>query len=105
MAEKSYLARSQTTMAEQIGAIIRQWLRENNLEDRVKASTVPTYWEDIVGPTVARHATVERIERGAMIIRVESAAWRNEIMLRRDHIRQKVNERFGSEIVREIVVR
>jgi len=92
-------------MADSIGSVIRQWLRENNLEGKLQENEVPGYWADIVGDAVARHATVERIDRGRMFVRVESAVWRNELAMRRDEIRRKVNERLGAEIVTEIVLR
>ncbi len=92
-------------MAQTIGAVIQEWLKKNGLEEKVQQKSIPGYWEEIVGPTVARHAEVERVDHGRMYIRVESSVWRNEIMLRREEIRSKVNQRFGSEIVREIVVR
>jgi predicted nucleic acid-binding Zn ribbon protein len=92
-------------MANTIGALIQQWLRENNLETKVQESSVPGYWIDIVGEAVARHAHVERIDKGRMFVQVESAVWRNELAMRREEIRQKVNERFGAEIVKEIILR
>ncbi|MEO5930526.1 MAG: DUF721 domain-containing protein [Candidatus Kapaibacterium sp.] len=92
-------------MAESIGAIIQQWLRENNLSEKLQENSVPSYWVEIVGESVARHAQVERIERGTMFVKVQSAVWRNELAMRREEIRAKVNERLGAEIVKEIVLR
>jgi len=92
-------------MAETIGSLIQQWLRSNNLEEKLQESSVPAYWIDIVGEAVARQAHVERIDKGRMFIRVESAVWRNELAMRREEIREKVNERFGAEVVKEIVLR
>jgi len=92
-------------MAESIGSIIKQWLRDNGYEEKVRENSVPGYWTEIVGEAVARQAHVERIDRGRMYVRVESAVWRNELLMRRDEIIRKVNERLGAEVVREIVLR
>jgi predicted nucleic acid-binding Zn ribbon protein len=92
-------------MAESIGAIIKQWLRANGLEDKVQESSVPNYWVEIVGESVAKHAQVERVDKGKMFVRVESAVWRNELAMRREEIRQKVNQHFGAEIVKEVIFR
>ncbi len=92
-------------MAENIGAIIRQWLQQSGLSDKLKEQSVPNYWTEIVGEAVARHAEVERIDKGRMYIRVSSAVWRNELMLRRDEIKRKINERFGAEVVQEVILR
>lgn len=92
-------------MAESIGSILKQWLRDNGYEHKVQEHSVPDYWVEIVGEAVARQAHVERIERGRMFVRVDSAVWRNELLLRRDDIIRMVNERFGTEVVKEIVLR
>lgn len=92
-------------MAESLGAVIKQWLRENNLEEKLQQNEVPAYWVEIVGEAVARHAIVERIDKGKMFVRVESAVWRNELAMRREEIRVKVNERLGAEIVTEVILR
>jgi predicted nucleic acid-binding Zn ribbon protein len=92
-------------MAESIGAIIQQWLRANNLEEKLQQQSVPNYWVEIVGESVAKHATVERVDKGKMFVKVESAVWRNELSMRREEIRQKVNEHFGAEIVKEVIFR
>jgi predicted nucleic acid-binding Zn ribbon protein len=92
-------------MAESIGAIIQQWLRANNLEEKLQQQSVPTYWIEIVGESVAKHATIERVDKGKMFVKVESAVWRNELSMRREEIRQKVNEHFGAEIVKEVIFR
>lgn len=91
-------------MAEELGAVIRAWLRENGLEAKFREQSVPDYWVDIVGEKLARHATVERVAHGRMVIRAENPTWKQELLSRRETIRSKVNERFGTEVVREIYV-
>lgn len=91
-------------MAESLGSIIKNWLRENNLEQKFQENSVPDYWADIVGETIARHCTMERVEHGRMVIRAENPAWKQEILARREDIRAKVNERFGAEIITDVFV-
>jgi predicted nucleic acid-binding Zn ribbon protein len=92
-------------MAESIGAIIKEWLRAHNLKDKLQENSVPAYWVEIVGESVAKHATVERVDKGKMFVKVESAAWRAELAMRREEIRRKVNEHFGAEVVKEVIFR
>ena len=92
-------------MAQTIGSAIKEWLRANGLEQKVQEHSVPGYWEQVVGEAFARHARVEKVDNGRLFVSVESAAWRSEVMLRREEIRAKLNERLGAEIVKEIIVR
>ncbi|MCE2503213.1 MAG: DUF721 domain-containing protein [Chlorobi bacterium] len=91
-------------MAESLGSIINRWLRDNGLEDKFRENSVPDYWVEIVGEGVARNAKLERVEHGRMVIRAENPAWKQEIITRREDIRAKVNERFGTEVVTEVFV-
>ena len=92
-------------MVQSIGSVIKEWLKANNLEEKVQEQSIPAHWAEIVGESLARHAKVERVDKGKMFLRVESAAWRTEVVLRREEIRAKVNDRLGAEVVKEIVVR
>lgn len=92
-------------MAESLGSIIQQWLRDNGYEEKVRENAVPDYWTEIVGEAVARQTRVERIERGTMFVSVQSSVWRNELVIRRDEIIAKINDRFGARVVTEIVFR
>ena len=92
-------------MSQSIGAAIKEWLRANGLDQKVQEHSVPGYWEEIVGEAFARHAKVERVDAGRLFVSVESAAWRTELMLRREDILRRLNERLGAEIVKELIVR
>lgn len=91
-------------MAESIGTIIQRWLKENNLEQKFRESSVPDYWGEIVGETVARHCTLERVAAGRMFIKAENPSWKQELLGRREDIRARVNERFGTEVVTEVYI-
>jgi predicted nucleic acid-binding Zn ribbon protein len=88
-----------------IGAAIKEWLKANGFDQKVQEHSVPGYWEEVVGESFARHARVEKVENGRLFVSVESAAWRTEIMLRREEILGRLNERMGAAIVKEIIVR
>ena len=91
-------------MSQSLGSIINQWLRENNLEEKFRENSVPDYWIEIVGEAIARHAKLERVEHGRMVIRAENPSWKQEIITRREDIRANVNERFGAEVITDVFV-
>lgn len=92
-------------MAQSIGDAIKDWLRANGLDQKVREHSAAGYWPEVVGEAFARHARVEKIDNGRLFVSVESAAWRSEIMLRREEILQRLNERLGAEVVKELIVR
>jgi predicted nucleic acid-binding Zn ribbon protein len=95
----------QIVMAQSLGAAIREWLRVSNLDVPLKEHSAPAYWQEVVGELLAQHVQIERIDKGTLFLKADSASWRSEVMLRREEIRDKVNERLGAEIVRVVLVR
>ena len=92
-------------MTESIGSAIKEWLRKNNLEQKVAQESVPLYWKEIVGEILAKNTEVEKIENGKMFLKTQNSTWRTEIIIRSEKIRKKVNIHFGSEVILEIIVR
>ncbi len=59
-------------------------------------------WGEIVGERIARVATPERVEKGVLIVRVESATWRNELTMRRPEILDKIRTNTGKRVIKDI---
>jgi len=91
-------------VAESIGNIIKEWLKQNSLEQRASQESIPQYWLEIVGETLAKNTTVEKIDKGKMFVKASNSVWKQEILISRENIRKKVNEHFGAEIITEIIV-
>ncbi|MFN9960778.1 MAG: DciA family protein [bacterium] len=44
-------------------------------------------------------------EHGVLRVHVPEAAWRSELILRREELRLSLNQRAGEDFVREIIIR
>ncbi len=85
-----------------IGGAIKGLLRDYGLEAGVRAHRAIVYWEDIVGPRMARHCCATRVKGATLYVRVTSAAWRNELALQKDEILRLVNDKIGSPDIKDI---
>ncbi|MBS1537087.1 MAG: DUF721 domain-containing protein [Bacteroidetes bacterium] len=88
-----------------LSVLLNKFLRERGLEQKMKELSVPQYWRDIVGEQVNKVSVVKYFENGQLFVEVRASVWRSELLLRREDIRRKINERCGGEVVREIIVR
>tara|TARA_Y100000996_G_scaffold396777_1_gene363205 strand:- start:259 stop:534 length:276 start_codon:yes stop_codon:yes gene_type:complete len=59
-------------------------------------------WEDVVGKVVSSVTKAERVDSGTLTIRVETAAWRQELHMQKEEIIKKLNEKIGTKAIREI---
>jgi len=60
------------------------------------------YWEEIVGDHIAKAAGAVKITQGILFVHVQTSTWRNELLLRKQEIIAKLNERLGNDTVKDI---
>jgi predicted nucleic acid-binding Zn ribbon protein len=88
-----------------LGTLIQQLMRESGLDKRVQEANVLEQWERVVGEMATRATVSKKLVQGRLIVQMISPVWRQELMLRHDEVREKLNALVGEEIVREIVFR
>jgi len=62
-------------------------------------------WEEMVGKAIASRTSKVYIKDQVLYIRLNSSVARNELMMLREALREKLNEKAGKELIREIVLR
>lgn len=92
-------------MSKPLSDHLSSFLRSAKLETELHRTKLPQYWAEAVGEKLAQRAEFAGFEHGVLRIRVQEAAWRHELMLRREELRTIMNERIGSAMISEIVVR
>jgi predicted nucleic acid-binding Zn ribbon protein len=81
-------------------------MKQLGLEQRLQQSQVFYLWADIVGSDIARHAQPVSLRNGLLVVAVDHPVWLQELV-RYDKpvILQKVRERVGKKVVRDICFR
>ena len=84
---------------------LQDYIKELNLETRLKETRAVESWESIVGKAIASRTSKVYIKEGILYVYLNSSIVRNELSMIREAIRERVNKEAGSEIIREIVLR
>ena len=89
--------------AQSIGEILREFFTQNpEIGRRLDEVRVVHAWREVLGPGVSQ-ATREAYVRGATLhVVLDSAVLRSELMMWRDRLVRTLNERVGTDIIREI---
>ena len=89
--------------AQSIGDILREFFTQNpEIGRRLDEVRVVHAWREMLGPGVAQ-ATHEAYVRGATLhVVLDSAVLRSELMMWRDRLVRTLNERVGTDVIREI---
>lgn len=71
----------------------------------VKMNEVRLYeaWDKVLGPTIVKHTVSKQLIEGKLLIRLDSAALRNELAFAKSKLVKSLNEELGTEMVKEII--
>jgi predicted nucleic acid-binding Zn ribbon protein len=72
--------------------------------ERVEVASIAARWRDIVGGDIADHGEVMTFDEGTLVIRATSTAWADQLSTMSGHLRQRVNEEVGRDIISEVRV-
>lgn len=91
------------TEAQNVGQIINDLLKKENLDVALDEHRASALWPQIVGDGINRYTISRSVREGVMTVRLSSASLANELMLIRANIIQRINEALGREIIHEII--
>lgn len=84
------------------GEILHSVLGSLGLSGRLREREALELWTEMVGPDIAGRSEALRIREGVLYVRVESAAWRQELSFLKTTIIGRFDEALGSGLVKEI---
>ena len=88
-----------------LAEVIGDYISEMNIERKLKEVDLVESWEKVVGKGIASKTTSIYLKKGVLHIHLKSSIVRNELMMIRENLRSRLNERAGEELVKEIVLR
>lgn len=88
-----------------LGDVARHEFNSLGLAERLREADIWRIWPDVVGPVVAARARPLRIIKGTLTVAVSSGPWMQELRFLTAMMRDKLNERLGGDVVREIVLK
>lgn len=88
-----------------IAEAMKDYLKEMNLEGKLREINLIETWEEMVGKAIASRTSKIWIRDGVLYVHLNSSVVRNELLMLREALRVKLNERAGSEVIKEIVLR
>jgi predicted nucleic acid-binding Zn ribbon protein len=84
---------------------IQDYLKEMNLEDKLKEIGLINSWEEIVGKAIFSRTSKIYIKDHILYIHLNSSVVRNELLMLRQALKEKLNEKAGAEIIKDIVLK
>ena len=90
---------------EQIGDVLRQFLRQQWLETPLNEYRLVDAWKDVVGPVITRYTTKLFIKNQVLYVSLSSSVIRQELMMGRDLLVRNLNRHVGAQVITNIIFR
>ena len=87
---------------EQIGDILRQFLRQEGLESPLNEYRLIESWKDVVGPAIARYTSNLYIKNQTLHVHLTSSVLRQELMMGRELLIRNLNKTVGRQVIVDI---
>lgn len=84
---------------------LNDYIREMNLGSKLSEVGVIGSWEEIVGKAISSRTTKIYIRENVLYVHLNSSVVRNELMMLRQALKEKLNEKAGTEVIKDIVFR
>jgi predicted nucleic acid-binding Zn ribbon protein len=88
--------------AKALGAALQELLGDLGLKDRLQEYDAVRLWPEVVGAHIASMTEAKSIRNGQLVVLARHAVWRHELTMRAAELREKLNARLGSAVVKEI---
>lgn len=96
------MRRSKTiTLAE----ALHDYIKEMHLDGKLSEIGIINSWEEVVGKAISSRTSKIYIKDHVLYVFLNSSVVRNELLMLRQVLKEKLNEKSGSEIIKDIVLR
>jgi len=84
---------------------MKDYIREMNLEGKLHEVNLISSWEEVVGKAISSRTSRVYIKDHILFVHLSSSVARNELMMLKEALREKLNEKSGREVIKDIVLR
>ena len=85
--------------------ILHEYVDSMQMRRKLKESRIEKQWEEMLGKNAASLTRKVLIKNGVLYVYLNSSVLRNEILMMRETIINRINEEAGEEIVTKIVLK
>lgn len=88
-----------------IAEAINDYINEMNLGEKLSEAGVLNFWEEAVGKAISSRTTKIYIKDHKLYVHLSSSVVRNELLMLKEALKDKLNKQAGREVIKEVVLR
>ena len=87
---------------EQLKKALQKAIGDSGIQKEIQQENAVSVWGTIVGSGVSKVTEAIGVDKGTLIIKTDSATWRQELYMQKKDILDKINKKIGSKAIKEI---
>jgi hypothetical protein len=88
-----------------IGSVIAACLVDLKIDEKLKEVRLINSWEEVIGTGIARATNKLFINNRVLFVYLKSSVVRNELMMLKSSLLKALNDKAGSKVIDDIVLR
>lgn len=88
-----------------MGDLLKEFMKSFPGQNELKRGMVLHLWPKIVGDGIGKATKGMRFDGDKLVVTMENEAWRFELHANRYRIVKRLNQRVGSSVVKDLIVR
>jgi len=84
---------------------LQDYIREMKLGDKLSEIGLISSWEEMVGRAISSRTKKIYIKDQILYVHLSSSVERNELLMLRNALKDRLNEKAGKEVIRDIVLK
>ena len=88
-----------------LSAILGEVLKQQNLDTKINETRLLEAWEKIMGKSINAYTKGKYVKDKTLFVHVTSAALRNDLMMSRHKLRDRLNAEVGAKVITDIVLK
>lgn len=91
------------TTPTELGGLISEFLRRGPLGEKFAEQQVKEEWMKLGGGNIARYTNYVHVKEGKLLVKLTSAALKNDLVMQRGDLVKRLNEKVGTDAIVDIV--
>ena len=87
---------------EKLKKVLKKAIKEAGFKKAIDQEDAVSVWGEVVGKNISAVTKPTGVDKGTLVIKTESATWRQELHMQKKEIINKINKKIGSIAIKEI---
>jgi len=86
-----------------LSTIMRKILKNPKLSKRLDNIKIIEIWNELIGSNLEKYVLDSKVYKGKLYIKLKSSTLRNEFTYKKNELLKQINNRFGKQVIDDIV--